>query len=170
MERDFNSHQRIAVLLDSSNLYHIARRRKVKINHAKLLERLNGRQIVRSILYRAGDNSDREKPFLKKMKGLGFEVKSKDLKTYGKKKKGNVDVDMAIEAVSLSEKVDVIVLGSGDGDFVPVVKYLQAKGVKVELIAFKGCGTSVALREAVDSFIPITEDMLFRRAPEDSTK
>jgi len=84
---------------------------------------------------------------------FGFEIRSKDLQIFpGGMKKGDWDVGLAIDAVILSEKVDVIVLVTGDGDYIPLVEYLKAnKGCKLEVFAF-GRTTSGKLIEAADEF------------------
>jgi uncharacterized LabA/DUF88 family protein len=94
------------------------------------------------------------------MSSLNFEVKKKPLKVYPDgKKKGDWDVGIAIDAVSLAEKVDVITLITGDGDYEPLVHYLRSKGVRVEVMGFPEM-TSRDLIRAVDKFIPITKDVL----------
>jgi uncharacterized LabA/DUF88 family protein len=170
MEKNSDSHQRTAILVDTSNLYKSAKRKKAKIDYKKLLGRLNGRPIVRSVLYQAEAGSDGERSFFRKMRSLGFEIRTRKLRILRKKRtEGNMDLDIAMDAVSLSDKVDVIVLASGDGDFVPLVHYLKAKGVRVEAMAFWG-STSSALRKAVDAFTPISKDLLFEPTPEPSTE
>ena len=67
-------------------------------------------------------------------------------------------MDIAVDAIALSEKSDVIAIVSGDGDFVSLVHYLKSKGVKTEVMAFEH-NTSSDLRKAVDKFYPITPDM-----------
>ncbi|WP_281340784.1 NYN domain-containing protein [Sulfurihydrogenibium sp. YO3AOP1] len=62
---------------------------------------------------------------------------------------------IAIDAIALSEKIDVAILTTGDGDFKDLVKYLQTKGVKVEIAAFKQT-TAKELIEVADEFIDLT--------------
>ena len=165
MEEVLNSNHRVAILVDSSNLFITARHKGAKVNYQCLLGRLNGRRIVRSILYHVEADAAKEECFLRKIKSFGFEVRKKKLKTYRNgDRKGDMDVDITIDAVCLADKVDVICLVSGDGDYVPLVHYLKSRGVRVEAMAFKS-NTSGALRDAVDAFTPITEDMLIRPEP-----
>jgi uncharacterized protein (TIGR00288 family) len=70
-----------------------------------------------------------------------------------------MDVDIAVDAIALSEKCDVITLVSGDGDYAPLVRYLKTKGIRTEVIAFEW-NTSRELRQSADEFYPITKDML----------
>ena len=88
----------------------------------------------------------------------GFEVKAKDLQVFaGGAKKADWDVGIAVDAIKLSDKLDVIVLVTGDGDYIPLVEYLQnTKGCLVEILAFqKTC--SSRLVEAADDFIDLGE-------------
>ncbi len=93
------------------------------------------------------------------MINLGIETRVKDLQEYyGGLKKADWDVGMAVDAIKTSPGVDAIVLVSGDGDFVPLVEYLQNHGKRVEVIAF-GKSTSSRLREAADEFIDLEESV-----------
>jgi uncharacterized LabA/DUF88 family protein len=160
MEKDFSKNQRVAILVDDSNIFIACLQHNAKMNYAKVLDRLNHRQIVRSIFYHVEPNPTSQVNFIKRMQSMGYEVKTKQLKVYyDGKKKADMDVDIAIDAVCLADKVDVICILSGDGDYVPLVHYLKSRGIKVEAMAFETC-TSRSLREAVDEFYPITRDML----------
>lgn len=159
MNRQILSNQRVAILVDSSNIYMASRDLDVKVDYLKILGRLNTRQIVRAIYYHVEVDAAREAGFLHRIQQMGFEVKTKQLKIYGNgKRKADWDVGLAMDAVTLADKVDVICIVSGDGDFVPLVTYLKARGIKVEAMAFESC-TARALREAVDKFYPVTCDL-----------
>jgi uncharacterized LabA/DUF88 family protein len=98
-----------------------------------------------------------EKPFFDALTKLGIEIRVKDLQEYyGGIKKADWDVGIAVDAIKTAEIVDVVVLASGDGDYVPLVEYLQNKGRRVEIIAF-GKSTSSKLRESADSFVDMDE-------------
>lgn len=91
---------------------------------------------------------------------MGYEIRQKPPKRLPDgSMKADWDMQIAIDALALAEKVDVIVLLSGDTDFVPLVHALKAKGVKVECMAIHGT-IGKSLLEAVDSYREITEDML----------
>jgi uncharacterized LabA/DUF88 family protein len=64
---------------------------------------------------------------------------------------------MAIDAITMADKLDVVVLGTGDGDFVPLVEYLHSKGCQVEVISF-GKSASGHLREVADDFIDMCDN------------
>jgi uncharacterized LabA/DUF88 family protein len=132
----------------------------VKVDFLKILGRLNTRQIVRAIVYHVEVDAVKEAGFIHRVQKMGYEVKTKKLKTYSNgKKKADWDVGIAMDAVSLADKVDVVCIVSGDGDYVPLVQYLKSRGVKVEIMAFESC-TSGDLKRVADEFYPIKEDML----------
>ena len=85
---------------------------------------------------------------------MGIEIKKKPLLIYGKEKKANWDVGIAVDAIKIAPSVDTILLFSGDGDFVPLVNYLKEQGKRVEVIGF-GKSTSSKLKESAHSFFDI---------------
>ncbi len=145
--------QRVAVLIDAQNLYHSARHLyKHKVNFGEILKEAVGeRQLVRAIAYVISTEAGDEKNFFDALTRVGIETKTKDLQIFiDGTKKGDWDVGLAIDAVRLAEKVDVVVIVSGDGDFVPVVEYLKNK-VQVEGMSFEQ-STSSKLIESMDAF------------------
>ena len=82
MKNDFSFSQKFSILVDSSNVYITSLKMRVKVDYEKLLERLNGRQLVRSIFYHVERDREREEPFIRRIQSMGFEVKAKQLKTY----------------------------------------------------------------------------------------
>ncbi len=164
-----NPSQRVAVLVDVQNLYYSAKNlHKAKINFKNLLNlAVQGRTLTRAIAYVINaDPTGEENEFFEAVNLAGFETKEKPLQIfYGGAKKGDWDVGIAIDAVRLAPKVDSIILCSGDGDFRPVVNYLQSAGCLVEVVAFKKTANN-DLMEEVDDFTDIDEhqtDLLFRK-------
>jgi uncharacterized LabA/DUF88 family protein len=101
--------------------------------------------------------SGEEKPFFEALERAGIETREKDLQIfYGGMKKADWDVGMAIDAIRLSNSVEVIVIVSGDGDFIPLVEYLKNQGKQAEVIAF-GKSASGKLRETADDFVDLCE-------------
>ena len=152
--------QRVAVLIDTQNLYHSAKNLyKAKVNFGAVVKTAVGnRKLIRALSYVVNTESGEESPFFEAMEKLGIEIKTKDLMVfYGGAKKADWDVGMAIDAIKLSLKVDAIVLATGDSDFVPLVEYVKAQGCQVEAITF-GRSASSRLREAVDDFIDMDEN------------
>lgn len=153
--------QRVGVFIDTQNLYHSAKNLyKTRVNFANVLkEAVAGRNLVRSIAYVITTESGEEKAFFEALTKMGIEAKTKDLQIfYGGAKKADWDVGLAIDAIKLAPKVDTIIIASGDGDFIPLVEYLQTNsGCQVEVMAF-GKSTSGKLKESADAFLDMCED------------
>jgi uncharacterized LabA/DUF88 family protein len=152
--------QRVAVLIDTQNLYHSAKNLyKSKVNFAGVLSAaVGGRKLIRALSYVVNTESGEEQPFFEALEKIGIEIKTKDLQIfYGGAKKADWDVGLAVDAIKLSSKVDAIVLATGDGDFIPLVEYLKSQGCQVEGITF-GRSASSKFREIVDDFIDMDEN------------
>ena len=153
--------QRVAVFIDTQNLYHSAKNLyRARVNFANVLkESLAGRTLIRAVAYVVTTESGEEKAFFDALTKIGIETKTKDLQIfYGGAKKADWDVGMAVDAVKLAHRVDAVVLATGDGDFVPLVEYLKdGQGVQVEVIAF-GKSSSSRLKEAADDFIDMSAE------------
>ncbi len=153
-----NKEQRVGVFIDTQNLYHSARNLyKARVNFGAVLkEAVAGRKLVRAVAYVVTSETAEEKGFFEALTKLGIETKTKDLQVYyGGFKKGDWDVGLAVDAIKFAPKLDAVVLVAGDGDYVPMVEYIQSMGTQVEAISF-GKSTSGKLREAVDDFIDLS--------------
>ncbi|HOF42258.1 MAG TPA: NYN domain-containing protein, partial [Candidatus Moranbacteria bacterium] len=132
--------QRVGVLVDIQNLYYSAKALYgKKVNFQRVLEDAVGdRKLIRAIAYGIKTIERQEDKFFEALEKQGFEVKSKDLQVFaGGVKKGDWDVGITVDAIKLSKSLDVIVLVSGDGDYIPLVQYLQSTtGCRVEGMAF----------------------------------
>lgn len=151
--------QRVAVLIDTQNLYHSAKNLyKAKVNFGNVVKAAVGeRKLIRALSYVVNTESGEEAPFFEALEKVGIEIKTKDLQIFfGGAKKADWDVGLAIDAIKLAHKVDAIVLASGDGDFIPLVEYVKSQGCQVEVITF-GRSASGRLREVVDDFIDLDE-------------
>lgn len=152
--------QRVAILIDTQNLYHSAKNLyKSKVNFGAVVKAALGeRKLIRALSYVVNTESGEETPFFEALEKLGIEIKTKDLQIfYGGAKKADWDVGLAIDAIKLAHKVDAIVLATGDGDFVPLVEYVKSQGCQVEVITF-GRSASSRLRDTVDDFIDMDEN------------
>jgi len=152
--------QRVGVFIDTQNLYHSAK----NIYHARvhfgnvLKDSVAGRRLIRARAYMVTTESGEEKAFLEALVKLGIEPKTKDLQIFfGGSKKADWDVGMAVDAIVASEKLDTIILFTGDGDFIPLVYYLKEHGCQVEVVSF-GRSTSGKLKEATDNFLDLDGD------------
>jgi uncharacterized LabA/DUF88 family protein len=152
--------QRVGVFIDTQNLYHCARNLyKARVNFGAVLkDAVAGRKLVRAVAYVITTEAGDEKNFFEALGKLGIETKTKDLQIFaGGSKKADWDVGLAVDAIKMSPRLDSVVIVSGDGDFVPLVEYLQTGGVQVEVVSF-GKSTSGKLREAVDDFVDLSEN------------
>jgi uncharacterized LabA/DUF88 family protein len=152
--------QRVGVFIDTQNVYHSARNLyQARVNFGAVLkEAVAGRKLVRAVAYVITTEAGDEKNFFEALSKLGIETKTKDLQIFaGGAKKADWDVGLAVDAIKMSPRLDSVVIVSGDGDFIPLVEYLQTIGVQVEVVSF-GKSTSGKLREAVDDFVDLSAD------------
>ena len=152
--------QRVGVFIDTQNLYHSARTLyKARVNFGAVLkDAVDGRRLVRAVAYVITTEAGDEKNFFEALEKLGIETKTKDLQIFSSgSKKADWDVGLAVDAIKMAHRIDCAVIASGDGDFVPLVEYLQVLGVQVEVVSF-GKSTSGKLRDAVDGFIDLSEN------------
>jgi len=156
--------QRVGVLVDVSNMYHSSKNLYHKrVNFKEVLKTaVAGRKLIRAIAYAVKTETEEELPFFDALHQLGFEVRMKDLQIFaGGAKKADWDVGITVDAIKLSEKLDVIVLITGDGDFLSLVSYLQnTKGCLVEVMAFRQTASSMLIDEC-DEFINLSDDRKF---------
>ncbi|MCU0660082.1 MAG: NYN domain-containing protein [Candidatus Pacebacteria bacterium] len=153
--------QRVAMFIDTQNLYHTARNLyKRKVNFGAILkDAVAGRKLVRALAYVIKTEQEDEKSFFDALTKLGIETKVKDLQIFsGGAKKADWDVGMAVDAITMSPKLDAVILVTGDGDFVPLVEYLQIhSGTQVEVVTF-GKSASMKLKESADDFLDLSEN------------
>jgi uncharacterized protein (TIGR00288 family) len=151
--------QRVEVLIDVQNLYHSARNlHNARVNFLEVLKQaVAGRKFIRAFGYVVRTKTGEEKPFFEALSNLGIETRVRDLQEfYDGQKKADWDVGIVIDAIRTAPAVDVVVLCSGDGDFIPLVEYLKNQGKRVEVMAFDKT-TSSALKEVADEFIDLGE-------------
>ncbi|PIV51954.1 hypothetical protein COS18_01355 [Candidatus Falkowbacteria bacterium CG02_land_8_20_14_3_00_36_14] len=146
--------QRVGVLVDVSNMYHSAKNLyKRKVNFREILkDAVADRKLIRATAYVVKTETEEETTFFEAISQQGFEVKMKDLQIFaGGAKKADWDVGISVDAIKLAEKLDVLVLVTGDGDYVPLVNYLQnTKGCLIEVMAFHQTASSKLIEEADD--------------------
>jgi uncharacterized LabA/DUF88 family protein len=153
--------QRVGVLVDIQNLYYSAKvLYKKKVNFGQLLKTGVGeRKLIRAIAYGIKTLEGQEEKFFEALEKQGFEVKTKDLQIFpGGAKKGDWDVGIAVDAIKMSKSLDAIILVSGDGDYIPLVQYIQnTTGCRVEGMSFSE-STSGKLIETLDEFTNLSEN------------
>ncbi len=150
--------QRVGVFIDTQNLYHSARNLyKARVNFGAVLrDAVAGRKLVRAVAYVITTEAGDEKNFFEALTKLGIETKTKDLQIFHTgTKKGDWDVGLTVDAIKMAPRLDSVVIISGDGDFIPLVEYLQTMGVQVEVVSFSQ-STSSNLKDVVDDFVDLS--------------
>lgn len=161
--------QKVGVLVDTQNIYHSAKNfYKCNVDFGKLIEKIvGGREIVRAIAYVIqSDLSQKEVSFFEALINKGIELKIKDLLVFNTgEKKADWDVGIAVDAIRISKLLDVIILATGDGDFIPLVEYLKNNGNQIEVAGF-GQNTATKLKEIADFYYDldtISKDILIKK-------
>ena len=152
-------HQRVGIFIDVQNIYHSAKNLyQARVNFQELIKTVLGRrQLIRAVAYVVkSETAFGEESFFEALRKTGLELRLKDLQIYpGGSKKADWDVGLAVDAIRMANFLDVIILVTGDGDFVPLIEYLKwGMGRQVEVAAFSRT-TSSKLREGADRFIEI---------------
>lgn len=154
--------QRVGVFIDVQNIYHSAKSLYQKrANFKEILKTaVAGRKLIRAIAYGIRTESGEETAFFDALERIGIELKVKDLQIFpGGMKKADWDVGLAVDVVRLSTSMDVVVIVSGDGDYVPLIEYVQStRGCRAEVIGFSE-STSGKLKAAVIDFTDLSEDL-----------
>ncbi len=168
-----NKEQRVGIFIDIQNLYHSSKNLfQARVNYKELIKELVAeRKLIRAIGYVVKTDNvaeaeeghgvklpSGEAAFFEALEKNGIELRVKDIQIFhGGVKKADWDVGMAVDAIRMAGSADVIVLVTGDGDFVPLVEYLKwGLGKGVEVAAF-GRSASARLKEAADYFINLDE-------------
>ena len=153
-------HQRVGIFIDVQNIYHSAKNLyHARVNFQELLKTLVGkRPLIRAIAYVVkSETALGEESFFEALRKAGLELRMKDLQVYpGGAKKADWDVGMAVDAIRMSHFLDVIILVTGDGDFVPLVDCLKWGTGRHEVAAFSRT-SSGRLREVADQFTEIEQ-------------
>ena len=165
----FYKDERLALFIDGSNLYAAAKNLGFDIDYKLLRQEFMRRgKLLRAFYYTALLENDEYSPIRPLVDWLnynGFSMVTKPAKEYtdsqGRRKvKGNMDIELAVNAMELAPHVDHIVLFSGDGDFRPLVESLQRQGVRVSVVSTirsQPPMISDDLRRQADNFIELEE-------------
>jgi uncharacterized LabA/DUF88 family protein len=158
-----------AVYIDGANLYHTQKAMGLDVDFRKLRTHLASLyRITRMNYYTAIDSSGAYvsiTPLIDWLDYNGYNVVTKEIATYTQangeiKRKGNLDVDMAIDALdhAVNARPDLVMLITGDGDFVPLVRALQRRGAIVQAVSsLRPNMIADELRRAVDDYIDLEE-------------
>ncbi|BAC90963.1 NYN domain-containing protein [Gloeobacter violaceus] len=150
---------RVAIFIDGSNLFYAALQLGIEIDYTKLLNRLtNGSRLLRSFFYTGVDRAnEKQQGFLLWMRRNGYRVITKDLvQLPDGSKKANLDVEIAVDMLSLAGSYDTAILVSGDGDLAYAVNAASYKGVRVEVVSLRSM-TSDYLINVADRYIDLEQ-------------
>ncbi len=153
---------RVGIFVDVPNIMYAAERFGVNIDFGRLREMLaEHRELVRASAYApiSDDPAARveQQRFVSPFVGKGYRIVTKPLKRFTDgSMKANFDVELAIDVLTMSDRLDVVCLVSGDGDFRRLVDMVASKGVRVEVVAFAS-STSIELRNVADLYIDLTQ-------------
>lgn len=162
---------KVLIAVDVSNLYYTVKKKfdGARVDYEKFKEFCSKYgEIYRALAFASQMQGAGDK-FFECLKHLRYRVLTKTVKEYPahtlncphcsksfsegtKRQKADWDVGIAIEIIKYIERIDVVVLGTADGDMLPLVKHLQDSGVRVVIV---GCGISSELRELADEFCEI---------------
>jgi len=154
------NNRRVGVFIDVQNMYYSARNLyNRKVNFGNIVKEAVGEaQLIRAMGYTISTKGGDEEPFFEALRKAGIDVVSKDLLEYDSgNKKGDWDVGITIDIVRMIDMLDVIVLVSGDGDFVPLAKYIKSRGRMFHVISFRE-STSTALVDETDLYTNLSDD------------
>ena len=164
-----NGNERIALFIDGANLYATAKTLGFDIDYKRLLGEFRARGYLLRAYYYTALVEDQEyssiRPLIDWLDYNGFTVVTKTAKEFtdstGRRKvKGNMDIELAVDAMEIAARVDHIVLFSGDGDFRYLVEALQRRGVKVSVVytvAVQPAMIADELRRQADEFIDLAQ-------------
>lgn len=150
---------RLAIFIDGENIHYSAKHLNMRLDYLKLCRIIAGeRRLVRAYFYTAvSQQSEGKIDFINFLKLNGFTVVTREVKSFndtdGSNRgiRGSLDMEMAMDALTLSESLDTVVLCTGDGDFRPLVDTLARRGKHVEVCALREM-TSTDLIAAADVY------------------
>ena len=163
------SSSKIALLIDGANLHATTRALGFEIDFKRLLKEFQDRGTLLRAFYYTAIIEDQEystvRPLIDWLDHNGYTVVTKPAKEFtdasGQRKvKGNMDIELAVQAMELAEHVDQMVLFSGDGDFRSLVEAVQRRGVHVTVISTIASHPPMiadALRRQADVFTELEE-------------
>ncbi len=170
-----NGIDRVAIFIDGENIHYSAKHLNMRLDYLKLCSKLAGnRRLVRSYFYTAVSNQSEGKiDFINFLKLNGFSVVTREIKSFNdgdhstRNVRGSLDMEMAIDALSMSDKLDTVILCTGDGDFKPLVVALGRKGVHVEVCALREMTSTelIATADVYTDLASLKDDIALAGAP-----
>ncbi len=166
---NFYQTERVALFIDGANLYATAKALGFDIDYKRLLTLFRGKGILLRALYYTALAEEQEyssiRPLIDWLDYNGYSMVTKPTKEFtdasGRRKiKGNMDIELAVDAMELADHLDHIVLFSGDGDFRTLVEALQHKGKRVSVVSTLTTQPPMVadeLRRQADQFIDLSD-------------
>jgi uncharacterized LabA/DUF88 family protein len=181
------SFSRIALFIDGANLHATSRTLGFDIDYKRLLAEFGSRGVVlRAFYYSAMDPElSSLRPLLDWLDYNGYTVVTRPSResvdaSGGRRFKGNLEVDLAVDAMELAGHIDEMILFSGDGDFRPLIEAVQRRGVRVTVVSTASSKPAIVadeLRRQADDFIDLAKlrarigrDPIERPAPRDASE
>ncbi len=161
--------ERVALFIDVQNMWYAARQQHgiaARVDFEKLMQAaVNDRRLIRAYAYVIQTPEVDQSGFVTMLEQFSYEVKRKDLRRRSDgSAKGDWDMEMAIDMIRMAEKVDVVILASGDGDFVSLIQLLKELGPRVEVFSFPH-NTARDLMETADHYHAIDASLLIDMDP-----
>ena len=153
---------RVGIFVDAANIELACDRMRARFDWGKILRMLTyNRSLVRAIAYSPVHDdpnvSIETQRFVEPFLDKGFKIVTKPLKRFQDGTiKANVDIELALDVITMLDRLDVVCLVSGDGDFQRLVEVVQSRGVRVEVVSV-GSSTAGNLRNAADAFIDLQQ-------------
>ena len=154
--------RKVGLFVDTQNLYYSAKDYySANINYELLLELARAdRELSFATAYLVSKD-DAVNPFVTKLNHLGYRVKKRQVVEHRRDDgsvllDGDWDMGIAADMVRAFDRLDILVLASGDGDFVPMLELAQERGCRVEVLAIKDT-CSQSLVECVDRFQDLSQ-------------
>lgn len=157
-----STQERVGVFVDVQNMFYAAKDRyERRVDYIKLLDLIVGpRQLISAYAYIVQIPEIKQGNFISLLEHNGYTIRSKDLRLRGDgSAKGDWDVGIAVDVVSMLGMLDVVILASGDGDFCPLAELIKQQHKRIEIVAFEH-NTSMDLQTMADQFFPIGEELL----------
>ena len=154
---------RVGLFVDVQNMYYAARQLHARLDFGALMAAARqDRRLIRATAYVVQNRDIDQSGFLAMLQQKNYEVRRKPLKIrHDGSSKADWDMEMALDILELAPALDIVVLVSGDGDFVPLVSRIRSLGPRVEVFSFPG-STARELVEIADRYVPLDDAFLIR--------
>lgn len=158
------SHPRVGIFVDVPNLIYASERRNINIDFGRVLEYFSrDRELVRASAYAPITDDPQVKlesqRFVQHFVGHPYRIITKPLKRFADgSMKANFDIELAIDILTMSDRLDIVVLMSGDGDFRRLVELISSRGVRVEVVAFSETASG-ELKAVADLYVDVGQHL-----------